>query len=373
MFKKKQADKKSKILDLNSINDTDPTEALGKRSQVPSSDPNQEENQDSPQNAGRTPADRKLNPSSQLGATSELGTGPVSQVPEDPARLSRPRVDLSSQYSSLKAQIEREDDAELNKEDSRTLAQKMREQNQKSAKFFASVGPTRVFNTIKHTNTIDYNPSRCKDFHEAGYCVFGDSCIFAHDRSDYKFGWEQEIDWDKKQKRKTQRRKRRIEAAALGKEDEVSDSTDEEGLDAQDEPEKYGHVDPACLVCGGVYTSPTLVECGHVFCEGCAQHEYMKSGKCFKCGKKLSGIFNSGLRVLEKANAERKVRKEMKAMRKKRVGEAPSYLQDIHSIGNKWNGVVDTDEPVVVAEEDLKRALERIKRKEMQLDDLGEE
>ena len=30
----------------------------------------------------------------------------------------------------------------------------------------------------------------CKDYKETGYCSFGDSCKFIHDRSDYKSGWE---------------------------------------------------------------------------------------------------------------------------------------------------------------------------------------
>lgn len=30
----------------------------------------------------------------------------------------------------------------------------------------------------------------CKDYKETGYCSFGDSCKFIHDRGDYKSGWE---------------------------------------------------------------------------------------------------------------------------------------------------------------------------------------
>jgi RING finger protein 113A len=48
--------------------------------------------------------------------------------------------------------------------------------------------------------TIDYNPSRCADFFRTGYCGFGNSCIFAHVRGDYQFGWEQENEWEKKLK-----------------------------------------------------------------------------------------------------------------------------------------------------------------------------
>ncbi len=31
-----------------------------------------------------------------------------------------------------------------------------------------------------------------------GYCGFGDSCKFLHDRSDYKHGWQLEREWNEK-------------------------------------------------------------------------------------------------------------------------------------------------------------------------------
>ena len=37
---------------------------------------------------------------------------------------------------------------------------------------------------------MDFYPSRL------GYCGFGDSCKFLHDRSDYKHGWQIEREWN---------------------------------------------------------------------------------------------------------------------------------------------------------------------------------
>ncbi len=37
----------------------------------------------------------------------------------------------------------------------------------------------------------------CKDYHDTGYCCFGDSCLYIHDRGDYKSGWELEKEWEK--------------------------------------------------------------------------------------------------------------------------------------------------------------------------------
>jgi len=45
------------------------------------------------------------------------------------------------------------------------------------------------------SENIDYNPSLCKDYHDTGYCCFGDSCLYIHDRGDYKSGWELEKEW----------------------------------------------------------------------------------------------------------------------------------------------------------------------------------
>ena len=57
-------------------------------------------------------------------------------------------------------------------------------------------GPTRDSKTsLKNTCRFDYDKSLCKDYHDTGYCVFGNSCIYIHDRSNYKSGWEQEKDF----------------------------------------------------------------------------------------------------------------------------------------------------------------------------------
>ena len=40
------------------------------------------------------------------------------------------------------------------------------------------------------TVRFDYQPDICKDYKETGFCGYGDSCKFVHDRGDYKSGWE---------------------------------------------------------------------------------------------------------------------------------------------------------------------------------------
>ncbi|XP_012513411.1 PREDICTED: RING finger protein 113A-like [Propithecus coquereli] len=49
-------------------------------------------------------------------------------------------------------------------------------------------GPIRAPEHLRATMHWDYQPGICKDYKETGFCGFGDSCKFLHDRSDYKHG-----------------------------------------------------------------------------------------------------------------------------------------------------------------------------------------
>ena len=50
---------------------------------------------------------------------------------------------------------------------------------------------------------MDYlNNTFCKDYRETGYCVFGDSCLYIHDRHDYKSGFEIDKEIEKEEKEK---------------------------------------------------------------------------------------------------------------------------------------------------------------------------
>ena len=57
-------------------------------------------------------------------------------------------------------------------------------------------GPIRAPAHLRVTVRWDYQPDICKDYKETGYCGFGDSCKFLHDRSDYKHGWQLEREWN---------------------------------------------------------------------------------------------------------------------------------------------------------------------------------
>lgn len=61
---------------------------------------------------------------------------------------------------------------------------------------FVRKGPIRAPTNLRATVRWDYQPDICKDYKETGFCGFGDSCKFLHDRSDYKHGWQLEREYE---------------------------------------------------------------------------------------------------------------------------------------------------------------------------------
>ncbi|KAM7261214.1 hypothetical protein ACFE04_026689 [Oxalis oulophora] len=92
-----------------------------------------------------------------------------------------------------------------------------REQTISSEKAGGSHGPLRASAHIRVSARFDYQPDICKDYKETGYCGYGDSCKFMHDRGDYKPGWQMEKEWDEAEKA----RKRKLAMGGGDDEDEV--------------------------------------------------------------------------------------------------------------------------------------------------------
>lgn len=141
-------------------------------------------------------------------------------------------------------------------------------------------GPIRAPTNLRSTVRWDYQPDICKDYKETGFCGFGDSCKFLHDRSDYKFGWQLEVESNQQ-----------------------CDSDD-------DDPSKYEIKDDdddcipfKCLICRGSYVEPVMTKCKHYFCEKCALAHYKKSTKCFVCEKQTGGFFDPAKAIVERLNA----------------------------------------------------------------------
>ncbi|KAI1313041.1 hypothetical protein EDD11_002746 [Mortierella claussenii] len=154
------------------------------------------------------------------------------------------------------------------------------------------VGPMRASANIRVTNRFDYQPDICKDYKETGFCGYGDSCIYMHDRGDYKAGWQLDQEWEAEQRAK--------KLALI----EGIDESEESSSDDDDD------VPFACLICREEFKHPIVTKCHHYFCESCALKRYRKSPKCAACQAPTGGIFNPVPKDFLKKVAERKAKIE---------------------------------------------------------------
>ncbi|XP_041459851.1 E3 ubiquitin-protein ligase RNF113A-like [Lytechinus variegatus] len=138
-------------------------------------------------------------------------------------------------------------------------------------------GPMRAPTNLRSTTRWDYAPDICKDYKETGFCGFGDSCKFMHDRSDYKFGWQLEKEWDD------------------GKYQQQQDPSMYEIDSDEDDDLPF-----KCFICRQSFTSPVVTKCKHYFCEKCALKHYKKSKRCFVCGTQTNGLFNVARELIAK-------------------------------------------------------------------------
>ncbi|NWT51005.1 R113A protein, partial [Erythrocercus mccallii] len=136
-------------------------------------------------------------------------------------------------------------------------------------------GPIRAPEHLRATVCWDYQPNVCKDYKETGFCGYGDSCKFLHDRSDYKHGWQIERELDEGR-------------YGINNSENYKVSSDEEDM-----PFK-------CFICRGSFRNPVITKCRHYFCESCAHQHYRKSQRCYVCDKQTNGFFNPAIKLMAK-------------------------------------------------------------------------
>lgn len=188
-----------------------------------------------------------------------------------------------------------------------------------ASKYTGLLGPTRGISNVRSTLRIEYIGTSgeggiCKDYKETGYCGFGDSCKFLHDRGDYKPSYILEKEWEEKQKAIEEKKRKRWEKrlqrreAAKGQgggddDDESSDLESKSGSDSEEE------LPAACPECKNKWEDcksiPIITICGHYFCEDCAMTNYAQSPKCLTCDAPTNGIFNSADAIEDKIKARK--------------------------------------------------------------------
>jgi RING finger protein 113A len=175
-------------------------------------------------------------------------------------------------------------------------------------------GPIRAATNVRTTARFDYQPDICKDYKETGFCGYGDTCIYLHDRTDTLSGWQIEKNFEEQQK-KLQEAKQ-LEAFALG------NSVDQSATTATTtNTETNGTEDGipfACFLCRGHFRNPVVTNCQHYFCESCIldhirqqqqqtstttsshNNNHNNNHLCPICQKYTGGVFNAPTKLIAK-------------------------------------------------------------------------
>jgi len=156
-------------------------------------------------------------------------------------------------------------------------------------------GPLKVTTSIRSTARFDYQPDICKDYKETGFCGFGDTCIYLHDRGDTLTGWQLEQQWEEEQKRKKEAQEKEIQGFVDGK--TGSNTDDGKQTITADDGLPYG-----CHICRSHFTEPIVTSCGHYFCEACIMSRVREEDDttCPICSKDTHGVFNQPTKLLNK-------------------------------------------------------------------------
>ncbi|CAG0883928.1 unnamed protein product [Cyprideis torosa] len=203
--------------------------------------------------------------------------------------------DAQAAFERAKQLKEKEDDGTYKGLMSYDLAYKKAKDTPKgnASSGFVRKGPIRAPEHLRATVRWDYAPDICKDYKETGFCGFGDSCKFLHDRSDYKHGWQIE---------------RELEEGRYGHDDEDASRYEIDSDSDEDIPFK-------CSLCRSSFKDPVVTKCKHYFCEKCALKQYKKSTRCYACGVQTGGVFMPAKKITEKLEA----RKAAKAAARKEL------------------------------------------------------
>jgi RING finger protein 113A len=160
--------------------------------------------------------------------------------------------------------------------------------------------PIAAPDNVRVVTRMDYQPDVCKDWRETGYCGYGDTCKFLHDRSGLSPGVWEAVDRSWRDFSAVGRPGRTASSvAAASGSDALADVVRSAQADAS-----LRNVPFACFLCRGPFVAPVVTLCGHVFCSACALGR--REPTCAVCSADLAGIFNKVPRALQ-AKIERKV------------------------------------------------------------------
>ena len=172
--------------------------------------------------------------------------------------------------------------------------------NTQRNKFLA--GPIKAAANIRVTARFDYEPNICKDYKETGFCGFGDTCIYLHDRGDTLAGWQLEQQWEQQQKKKQLEQEKAMQQFVDAMEGQAGTKND----NSNDNNSADDGLPFACYLCREYFKNPVVTNCNHYFCEKCIMDHVRNNNdnnsneKCPICGHDTGSVFNQPTKLLAK-------------------------------------------------------------------------
>ena len=184
-------------------------------------------------------------------------------------------------------------------------------------KFLA--GPLKAPTFVRTTTRFDYQPDICKDYKDTGFCGFGDTCIYLHDRGNTMSGWQLEEEYERKKKVAQDAKEREMDlfCKVISGGNGNGDGGEGGKNDIQSgDNGKGGNVDHsdglpfACFLCRDAFQEPVVTSCNHYFCNKCIMQHVREhsnvstmdrgpasvsvstSSACPICHKDTYGVFN---------------------------------------------------------------------------------
>ena len=173
-------------------------------------------------------------------------------------------------------------------------------------------GPIRAQVNIRTTCRFDYQPDICKDYKDTGFCGFGDTCIYLHDRGDTMSGWQLEQQWEEQQKAKRIEQERQmtdfLERASRQAGIIDGDDDDHKNNNTQAQQQELLRITTkdgipfACYLCRNEFNDPVVTNCGHYFCQSCIMKQVQENqdSKCPICSKETHSTFHQPTKLLTK-------------------------------------------------------------------------
>lgn len=169
-------------------------------------------------------------------------------------------------------------------------------------KFLA--GPLKAPTFVRTTSRFDYQPDICKDYKETGFCGFGDTCIYLHDRGNTLSGWQLEEEYERKKKEAQNAKEQEMDlfCREVSSNDPSGEGSSGNKSSSASATVTEDDIPFACHLCRNPFTDPIVTKCNHYFCQKCIMG-YLKEEdtmSCPICSKDTYGVFNHPTKLVSK-------------------------------------------------------------------------